>query len=271
MRRNTVTLRKWMYSPMAIGLVLLGSTLAIAFSSGPPNERTGAPGEGNCTGCHNQFALNSGNGTVTITAPSSYIAGQTYVIEIDLEDTDQQRWGFEITALDENDQPAGTLGVVEAARTQKSTATNGREYVKHTSTGTDAGTADAAPGWTVEWMAIDVSGPVTFYAAGNAANWGDGNQGDYIYTTSATVAEEVVACCTGIRGNVDNDPMDQITLGDLTVLIDHLFVSFGDLECWEEANVDASLPEGPASISLGDLTVLIDHLFVSFEDPPACP
>ena len=52
--------------------------------------------------------------------------------------------------------------------------------------------------------------------------------------------------------------------GDLTVLIDHLFVSFEDLECWEEGNLDESTPEGATSISLGDLTVLIDLLFISF-------
>ena len=78
-------------------------------------------------------------------------------------------------------------------------------------------------------------------------------------------------CVPPQRGNVDNDPMDQVSLGDLTVMIDHLFVSFTDLVCWEEGNVDESQPEGATSISLGDLTVLIDHLFVSFADLPPCP
>ena len=78
-------------------------------------------------------------------------------------------------------------------------------------------------------------------------------------------------CCLGDRGNVDNDPLDAVSLGDLTVLIDFLFVSFEDLDCWLEANVDESQPEGEGSVSLGDLTVLIDHLFVSFQNLPPCP
>ena len=78
-------------------------------------------------------------------------------------------------------------------------------------------------------------------------------------------------CCVELRGNVDYDPLDVVSLGDLTVMIDYLFVSFNDLECWEEGNVDESQPEGATSISLGDLTVLIDHLFVSFADLPPCP
>jgi hypothetical protein len=80
-----------------------------------------------------------------------------------------------------------------------------------------------------------------------------------------------VGCCTGVRGNVDNDPSDQLSLGDLTALIDVLFISLNDPECFEEANVDASQPDGPGSISLGDLTALIDALFISLNPPPACP
>ena len=78
-------------------------------------------------------------------------------------------------------------------------------------------------------------------------------------------------CCIGDRGNVDNDPLDAVGLGDLTRMIDYLFVSFRDLDCWEEGNLDASVPEGPGSISLGDLTQLIDHLFISFKDLVHCP
>ena len=78
-------------------------------------------------------------------------------------------------------------------------------------------------------------------------------------------------CCVGNRGNIDGSPDDEITLGDLNVLIDHLFVSYAPLRCWEEANIDGSLPEGDESISLGDLAVLIDHLFVSFADLRPCP
>jgi hypothetical protein len=59
-----------------------------------------------------------------------------------------------------------------------------------------------------------------------------------------------------------------ITMGDLTVLIDHLFISFTPLWCDAEGNTDMS-PDG--LITMGDLTVLIDHLFISFTPLPACP
>lgn len=52
-------------------------------SPGPPLGFTGAPGEGNCTGCHYTFALNSGAGKVEITGlPASYTVGQSYSVTV---------------------------------------------------------------------------------------------------------------------------------------------------------------------------------------------
>ncbi len=75
------------------------------------------------------------------------------------------------------------------------------------------------------------------------------------------------ACeCTGTTGNVDCDPLDEVTMGDLTVLIDHLFITLTPVCNEGEANIDLA-PE----ITMGDLTVLIDHLFISLDPLPACP
>ncbi|MBD3257027.1 hypothetical protein GF377_01245 [candidate division GN15 bacterium] len=265
-------MKTYLRSPVTVGLVLIASTMAVAFSGGPPPARTGAPGDADCTGCHTSFPLNSGDGLLTVTAPATYITGQTYTISVDLRDPGQERWGFQITALDAADQPAGTLEPIDSARTQKQTS-GGREYVNHTSTGTDDGTPDIAPGWIVQWTADNgVSGDVTFYCAGNAANSADGNQGDFIYTTSVNVTEEPAPpCCLADRGNVDGSGDDAVTLGDLTIMVDHLFISLDPIDCWEEGNLDGSLPEGPGSVTLADLTILIDHLFISLDPLPACP
>jgi len=75
-------------------------------------------------------------------------------------------------------------------------------------------------------------------------------------------------CCLWATGNVDNDPSDRVDLGDLTALIDYLFISFTPPVCIEEANVDGD-PEG--LVDLGDLTALIDYLFISFTPPAECP
>jgi hypothetical protein len=59
-----------------------------------------------------------------------------------------------------------------------------------------------------------------------------------------------------------------VTMGDLTVLIDHLFITLTPLNCWVEGNVDLS-PD--YLVTMGDLTILIDHLFISLTPLPACP
>ncbi len=74
-------------------------------------------------------------------------------------------------------------------------------------------------------------------------------------------------CCMGeMVGNIDCDSEDQVTMGDLTALIDHLFVSLDPVCCEGEADTD-----GGSGVTMGDLTVLIDHLFISLNPLPTCP
>jgi hypothetical protein len=77
------------------------------------------------------------------------------------------------------------------------------------------------------------------------------------------------ACCTGpSRGNLDDSPDNLVTMGDLTVLIDHLFISLSPLSCPAAGNVDLSADN---LVTMGDLTVMIDNLFISLNPLPACP
>jgi hypothetical protein len=77
----------------------------------------------------------------------------------------------------------------------------------------------------------------------------------------------VCGCCIGLTGNVDASPDENPDLGDLTALIDYLFISFTVPTCLAEANVDGSIDPNP---DLGDLTALIDYLFISFTPPAPC-
>jgi len=171
-----------------VAILILGPAHGLAFSSGPPDGRTGAPDELTCAnGCHTSFVLNSGPGSVEIDAPSVYEPGMTYAIAVSVMQMGQMRWGFELTVLDDNGEQAGDLFSPDA-NTQVS-ASLGREYVKHTTVGTMAGQLDGNT-FMFEWTAPEFdSGPITFYAAGNAANGDFTNQNDYIYTTSTQVPE----------------------------------------------------------------------------------
>lgn len=72
-------------------------------------------------------------------------------------------------------------------------------------------------------------------------------------------------CCTGTRGNVDCDFGDIVDVADLTILIDHMFISMDPLPSVDEANID-----GEGKIDIADLTLLINFLYCDGAPLPAC-
>jgi hypothetical protein len=164
-------------------LFVVSSGSVFAYSFGPPDEKTDAPNESTCAeaGCHTGNDLNVSDGSLMLTVPETYIPNEVYTIVVNLSREGQSRWGFEMTALDADGASAGTFAADTAGNTQLSEESS-KQYIKHTSAGTAQGTEDAHS-WEFEWTAPDADiGPITFYAAGNAAN-GDGSPaGDYIHT-----------------------------------------------------------------------------------------
>src|SRR5262249_8858322 len=105
---------------LVVGCVVLGVSLAWAFSTGPPIARTGAignvtyPAEGTCTSCHSGSPLNDPNGQLEILdMPATYQADQSYPIRVRLRydlAAGTAKWGFELVALRASDlQGVGTL------------------------------------------------------------------------------------------------------------------------------------------------------------------
>lgn len=163
-------------------------------SPGPPLGFTNAPGEGNCTGCHYTFALNSGAGKIEITGlPASYALGQSYSITVTLSHPTARAWGFELTALDSNGT-SSTIGTLTATSTtttlKRESSDSGQQRIYFSHNG-EAGIAQGKPGsnsWSFTWTApASAVGDVTFYAVGNAANNQVSPEDDYIYTTSVKV------------------------------------------------------------------------------------
>jgi uncharacterized repeat protein (TIGR01451 family) len=163
-----------------------------AFSSGPPAGYTAAPGEEPeaCAECH--VPSDAGTGHISITAPQTYVPGQTYPINVTHTNADptRMRWGFQLTVLDTSDEKAGSLqNADELTQILNNAGPNSaRQYIEHTAAGTFIAQQNNAS-WTFNWTApaTDI-GIVTFYAAGNQAN-NDGNtSGDYIYKTLVTSA-----------------------------------------------------------------------------------
>ena len=188
---------------LALGVVSLLLTLdpprprpADAGSNLPSLRKTGGPtSNGTCANCHGT-GDNIGDGSFSITAPSSYVPGQVYPITVTLQDPGQSRWGFEATVIKNSDNSMG--GTIASSTTLTGTGvSSGITYIGQTTgtggDGTFAGTANGPVNWSFNWTAPAAgSGTVTFYVAGNAANnSGTPDDGDYTYTTTKTVTEEI--------------------------------------------------------------------------------
>jgi hypothetical protein len=181
---------------LVIGAILIVTTSGVAdiLSSGAPVGSTGASGELTCgkSGCHTgdngANNINTGKGTLSITSEqniTNYTPGETYTITVALKETGVQRFGFSLTALDENNNKAGTLIVTDQQRTQIFQGAHqftGRDYLTYRMIGTNP----YEPGkglWTFQWKAPDQpTGTITFYAAGISANNDATDKGDLVYT-----------------------------------------------------------------------------------------
>ena len=154
------------------------------------------PGESRpatCAECHRSFALDSGDGGVTVDAPAAFGPGETVRITVTVDNRTAPagggaaRQGFEAVVRDAaTDALVGTVALVDAEATRF--AGSDRAYVTHTAGGT------ARTSWAFDWTAPPApTGPVRVYAAGNAANGDGGTSGDHVYTATAELAVASVA------------------------------------------------------------------------------
>ena len=152
---------------------------------------TGAPGNGDCSACHFSFPLNSGGAFATfeVTGPASTldIGAVPASLTADFPFTTRPLHGFQMTVRDGDDMPfptsfAGSFDPASFGSSAQFAFAN-PEYVTHTFSGT------SQTSWSIGWTppANPPAGPMTVYAAGNAANGSSTSLGDYIFTATHRV------------------------------------------------------------------------------------
>ncbi len=174
-------------SPIVISLFFAGTL----YHSGSPGAKTGSPGDGfaDCTGCHSGTPVDVSAWITTDIPELGYIVGETYTIIATGTHAGVGRFGFELTAEDDNNNKIGQFIVSADGQTQ---LPNGGASITHTSSGlTPNGDTKS---WSFQWTApaTDV-GIVTFYACFNAANNNSGTSGDVIYLSSLSVDESTTS------------------------------------------------------------------------------
>jgi C1A family cysteine protease len=81
-----------------------------------------------------------------------------------------------------------------------------------------------------------------------------------------------IGCCEGRVGDANLSGEDEPTIGDVSTLIDHLFIQPRPFGCTEEADINQSGGSFPTfdDVTIGDVSALIDYLFISGNALPDC-
>ncbi len=167
----------------AISSIIL--VVAMSSSAGKAGK-TGSPGESTCMGCHGDFPINTGGGTIAITSniPGSYIAGTTYTVSVTVSQTAMPLFGFDFEALNSANANAGTLAAGSDSHIMISGGKNNMVHL------TDGGLTTGTHTFTFNWTAPSAgAGTVTFYASGICADNSGDETGDYVHTTSVAIPE----------------------------------------------------------------------------------
>jgi hypothetical protein len=166
-------------------------TSAINSASGPGGGYANAPGESNCTSCHGGTIITSNNSNLNNILlngdfhSNGYLPDSTYNITVSYKQSGKSKFGFQVTALDVNNDPIGTF-TSSGNRNSKVTANvsgKTRQYIQHTFTGT-SGVATDSTNWSFTWKAPNKNvGAVKFYVVVMAANNNSTNDaGDQVYS-----------------------------------------------------------------------------------------
>jgi len=193
-------------------------------SGGAPSGRTGAPGETNCTACHNTGSTQDGNSVNELTlngGGTDYTAGAIESMTLTLTDNAAKN-GFQLVALHSNDEMAGTFTITDNTNTKfVASSFLNRDYVTHTSNGTSLNT------WTFDWETPIEGGDVTFYVATNKTNASGTDAGDIIYLSQHTFTAPDVA---GLNKEVIKERFDVLYSSQKNAII-------ADFEINEPSNI----------------------------------
>ena len=181
---------------VAIALIAAFPFLALSSSGGAPTGFSGP--EQTCNACHGVFGeVNTGTGSVTITAPDTYVAGSTVSITVTVDNTtppvgQNPIQGFMLSVRDDTLGHVGEFDLDGSTLVRFGAGNNPPEdslWVTHTSS------SNQMSSWTFLWIAPeDPPNIVTLYAAGNASDAdGGASSGDFIYVTAHSMTRITVA------------------------------------------------------------------------------
>ncbi len=172
--------KKTIITCLSLGFLCLLSAEIYSYSSGAL-EVIGAPNEtGNCTNCHYGAANSDTKGSINLSVegnPTQYNPGQTYTINVTMNYTGKNRFGFALNA-----RKQGVLFNTKGSFVPESgTGVSFSNYVTHLASSINSSNTKT---WKIKWTAPSTNDTIVFYASGLASNNDGTNSGDITYTAS---------------------------------------------------------------------------------------
>lgn len=164
----------------------------VHYSTGPDPGHSGDPASGynTCANCHADHPVRQMTSVITSSIPESgYIPNNTYTIFIDISESDLKKYGFQVSAQNEDGDFLGYFIITDENKTQLNTGND--NYINHAYNGTDFPEGKAQ--WSFDWVAPNEgTGKVTFYGAFVLSNNNNNPSGDIVATSTLNISESTV-------------------------------------------------------------------------------
>jgi hypothetical protein len=176
--------------------VMVQADLTEILSFGAPPSSTGAPGEISCaeSGCHDDGPIPQSHQSHLLsieTRNGTFIPGDTALITVQVQDPEVQRFGFQLTAINESGKAIGEFLITDSLYTQimhNHVDLTDREYVTYTKAGTLA-SQTGKHSWTFKWIIPQTqSSFARFYLATVSANNDNRDKGDNVFLRDTTIS-----------------------------------------------------------------------------------
>lgn len=187
---------------LTIGVGLMAYTLS---NPNAPTGYTTAPGLNvttvkNCTSCHGDYSLNVAGGGIVLTGlPAIYTPGTSYPFTVKISHATANRsvWGFAIKAIDTlTHAVVGTWTTTNANSSIKGTAGGSTYELSHANSVTSVASLSytySNLNWVAPASPTASQARVKFYVSAVAGDNNRNEANDYVYSTSFTSNQAVVA------------------------------------------------------------------------------
>ena len=161
------------------------------------------------------------------------------------------------------DGSVGAMVIPTLAWIRSPSATSYRVQIS-TDSGFTAPVLDDSTLSNYDYEASGLSYSTTYFWRVSASNVGGVSDFSNHWSFST---EGSAGCCVGVRGNVNNDPLDEISISDLTYLVSFMFKNGPPPPCDLEADINGSAD----TIDIADLVYLKNYMFMGSVAPQSCP